>query len=33
VVSRLPIPGLIIVGTDAGVGKTVIAAVIARWFR
>jgi len=33
VVSRLPIPGLIIVGTDAGVGKTVIAGAIARWFR
>ena len=29
----IPIPGLFITGTDTGVGKTVIAAAIADWFR
>jgi dethiobiotin synthetase len=29
----VPIPGLFITGTDTGVGKTVIAAAIADWFR
>lgn len=29
----IPIPGLLIVGTDTGVGKTVIAGAIADWFR
>src|SRR5689334_4232430 len=33
VLPRLDIPALIVVGTDASVGKTVIAAAIARWFR
>jgi dethiobiotin synthetase len=28
----LPIPGLFITGTDTGVGKTLIAGAIARWF-
>lgn len=28
----LPIPGLFITGTDTGVGKTIIAGAIARWF-
>jgi dethiobiotin synthetase len=30
--SRLPIPGLFVTGTDTGVGKTVIAGAIANWF-
>jgi dethiobiotin synthetase len=29
--SPIPIPGLIVTGTDTGVGKTVIAGAIARW--
>jgi dethiobiotin synthetase len=33
VLQRLDIPALIVVGTDAGVGKTVVGATIARWFR
>lgn len=28
----IPIPGLLITGTDTGIGKTVIAGAIARWF-
>src|SRR5437879_420278 len=28
----LPLPGLLVTGTDTGVGKTVIAGAIARWF-
>src|SRR5688500_9846376 len=28
-----PIPGLLITGTDTGIGKTVIAGAIAAWFR
>jgi dethiobiotin synthetase len=31
--NRLASPGLFITGTDTGVGKTVIAAAIANWFR
>ncbi len=31
--SRVSIPGLLITGTDTGIGKTVIAGAIARWFR
>ena len=31
--SRVRIPGLLITGTDTGVGKTVIAGAIAGWFR
>jgi dethiobiotin synthetase len=31
--SPLPIPGLLITGTDTGVGKTIIAGAIAHWFR
>ena len=31
--SRVPIPGLFITGTDTGVGKTVVAGAIAAWFR
>ena len=31
--SRVTIPGLLITGTDTGIGKTVIAGAIARWFR
>ena len=30
--SRCPIPGLFITGTDTGVGKTLVAAAIANWF-
>jgi len=30
---KIPIPGLFITATDTGVGKTVIAAAIANWFR
>ena len=30
---RIPIPGLFITGTDTEVGKTVVAAAIADWFR
>jgi dethiobiotin synthetase len=33
VLTPIPIPGLFITGTDTGVGKTVIAAAIANWFR
>jgi dethiobiotin synthetase len=33
VLDRLAIPGLFITATDTGVGKTVIAAAIANWFR
>src|SRR5437762_14226630 len=29
----LTIPGLLITGTDTGIGKTVIAGAIAQWFR
>ncbi len=31
--NRIPIPGLFITGTDTGVGKTIISAAIAGWFR
>lgn len=31
--SRVRIPGLLITGTDTGVGKTVVAGAIASWFR
>jgi dethiobiotin synthetase len=31
--SASPIPGLLITGTDTGIGKTVIAGAIAAWFR
>ena len=31
--SRVTIPGLLVTGTDTGVGKTVIAGAIAAWFR
>jgi dethiobiotin synthetase len=31
--NRIPITGLFVTGTDTGVGKTVIAAAIADWFR
>src|SRR5439155_2392879 len=31
--SRVPIPGLLITGTDTGIGKTVIAGAIAAWFK
>jgi dethiobiotin synthetase len=30
--TRVPIPGLFISGTDTGVGKTLVAAAIANWF-
>jgi len=30
---KVPIPGLLILGTDTGVGKTLVAGAIARWFR
>jgi dethiobiotin synthetase len=30
--SRCPIPGLFVTGTDTGVGKTLVAAAIANWF-
>jgi dethiobiotin synthetase len=30
--SPIPIPGLLITGTDTGIGKTVVAGAIARWF-
>ena len=29
----IPIPGLLVTGTDTGIGKTVIAGAIAAWFR
>jgi dethiobiotin synthetase len=29
---KLPLPGLFITGTDTGVGKTIVAGAIARWF-
>ena len=29
----VPIPGLLVTGTDTGIGKTVIAGAIANWFR
>src|SRR3712207_5444434 len=31
--SPIPLPGLLVTGTDTGVGKTVVAAAIADWFR
>jgi dethiobiotin synthetase len=31
--SRVPIPGLFVTGTDTGIGKTLVAAAIADWFR
>lgn len=31
--SRVSIPGLLVTGTDTGIGKTVIAGAIAMWFR
>lgn len=31
--TRPPIPGLLVTGTDTGIGKTVIAGAIAMWFR
>ncbi len=31
--SASPIPGLLITGTDTGIGKTVVAGAIAAWFR
>src|SRR4029450_5750991 len=31
--SASPIPGLLITGTDTGIGKTVIAGSIAAWFK
>jgi dethiobiotin synthetase len=33
VLQQMPIPALVVVGNDAGVGKTVIAGGIARWLR
>jgi dethiobiotin synthetase len=30
--TRVPIPGLFVTGTDTGVGKTLVAAAIANWF-
>jgi len=33
VLRRVPIPGLLVTGTDTGIGKTVIAAAIAHWLR
>jgi dethiobiotin synthetase len=32
VLKPIPIPGLFITGTDTGIGKTLVAAAIARWF-
>ena len=29
----IPIPGLLVTGTDTGIGKTVVAGAIANWFR
>ena len=31
--SAVPIPGLLVTGTDTGIGKTVIAGAIAAWFK
>jgi dethiobiotin synthetase len=31
--AAIPIPGLLITGTDTGVGKTLVAGAIAHWFR
>jgi dethiobiotin synthetase len=33
IISELKIPGLLVTGTDTGVGKTVVAGAIAAWFR
>src|SRR4051794_11000344 len=32
-VRPVPIPGLFVTGTDTGVGKTVVAGMVADWFR